>query len=113
MISKQFLITGMIWAIIGGFFSVLFRLQLGYPDQPFPWLEDFLVIGQKAEDSILEFYYALVTMHGTILGIFCINRGIERNLCKLFDPVANRRQGYGIAVSKYAFLLVLLCEHLL
>jgi cytochrome c oxidase subunit I len=31
MIAKQFLITGMIWAIIGGLFSVLFRLQLGYP----------------------------------------------------------------------------------
>ena len=40
MIAKQFLITGMIWAIIGGFFSVLFRLQLGYPDSTFPWLED-------------------------------------------------------------------------
>jgi len=29
MIAKQFLITGMIWAIIGGLMSVLFRLQLG------------------------------------------------------------------------------------
>ena len=36
MIAKQFLITGMIWAIIGGLFSVLFRLQLGYPDSTFP-----------------------------------------------------------------------------
>jgi cytochrome c oxidase subunit 1 len=40
MIAKQFLITGMIWAIIGGLFSVLFRLQLGYPDATFPFLED-------------------------------------------------------------------------
>ena len=31
MISRQFLITGMIWAIIGGFFSVLMRVQLGFP----------------------------------------------------------------------------------
>ena len=31
MIAKQFLVTGIIWAIIGGLFSVLFRLQLGYP----------------------------------------------------------------------------------
>ena len=36
MISKQFLITGIIWAIIGGLFSVLFRLQLGYPESSFP-----------------------------------------------------------------------------
>ena len=32
MIAKQFLVTGMIWAIIGGLFSVIFRLQLGYPE---------------------------------------------------------------------------------
>src|SRR4028118_392491 len=40
-IAKQFLITGIIWAIIGGLFSVLFRLQLGYPDTAFPILETF------------------------------------------------------------------------
>ena len=40
MIGKQFLITGIIWAIIGGLFSVLFRLQLGYPEMSFPFLED-------------------------------------------------------------------------
>ena len=38
MIGKQFLITGIIWAIIGGLFSVLFRLQLGYPEMTFPFL---------------------------------------------------------------------------
>ena len=32
MIGKQFLITGMFWAVMGGLMSVLFRLQLGYPD---------------------------------------------------------------------------------
>ena len=40
-IGKQFLITGIIWAIIGALFSVLFRLQLGFPDQTFPILETF------------------------------------------------------------------------
>ena len=39
MIAKQFLITGMVWAVLGGLMSVLFRLQLGYPDASFPWLE--------------------------------------------------------------------------
>ena len=37
-IAKQFLITGIVWAFIGGLFSVLFRLQLGYPDTKFPIL---------------------------------------------------------------------------
>ena len=31
-IAKQFLITGMIWAIVGGTLSSLFRLQLGWPE---------------------------------------------------------------------------------
>lgn len=35
MIAKQFLITGMVWAVLGGLMSVLFRLQLGYPDASF------------------------------------------------------------------------------
>jgi cytochrome c oxidase subunit 1 len=48
-IAKQFLITGIIWAIIGALFSVLFRLQLGYPEESFPILETFLVTGPKAD----------------------------------------------------------------
>ena len=48
-IAKQFLITGIVWAIIGGLFSVLFRLQLGYPEQSFPILETFLVTGPRAD----------------------------------------------------------------
>ena len=30
MIAKQFLITGMFWALIGAGMSVIFRLQLGF-----------------------------------------------------------------------------------
>ena len=72
MIGKQFLITGMIWAIIGGLFSVLFRLQLGYPEMSFPILED--LFGKWAAGGRItnEFYYALVTMHGTILVFFIV-----------------------------------------
>ena len=31
-IAKQFLISGIFWAIIGGALSSLFRIQLGFPD---------------------------------------------------------------------------------
>src|SRR4029079_10089947 len=70
MIAKQFLITGMVWAIIGGLFSVIFRLQLGYPESTFPWLEDFLGHWAKGGKLDPEFYYSLVTMHGTVLVLF-------------------------------------------
>jgi hypothetical protein len=33
MIAKQYLITGIIWAIIGGGMSVVFRFRLAYPDR--------------------------------------------------------------------------------
>jgi cytochrome c oxidase subunit 1 len=48
MIAKQFLVTGIIWAIIGGLFSVVFRLQLGYPKQPFHGWKTCWAIGQQA-----------------------------------------------------------------
>ena len=58
MIAKQFLITGMFWAVLGGLMSVLFRLQLGYPDATFPWLEDILGKWAKGGHITPEAYYA-------------------------------------------------------
>jgi cytochrome c oxidase subunit I len=86
-IAKQFLITGIIWAIIGGLFSVLFRLQLGYPDATFPWLEDLL--GHWAEGGKIkpEFYYALVTMHGTVLVFFVLTAGLSGTFANFLIPL--------------------------
>jgi cytochrome c oxidase subunit I len=87
MIAKQFLITGMIWAIIGGLFSVVFRLQLGYPDQTFPWLEDFFGHWAKGGRLDPEFYYALVTMHGTILVFFVLTAGLSGTFSNFLIPL--------------------------
>ncbi len=87
MIAKQFLITGMIWAIIGGLFSVIFRLQLGYPDQSFPFLEDFLGHWAKGGKLQPEFYYALVTMHGTILVFFVLTAGLSGTFANFLIPL--------------------------
>jgi cytochrome c oxidase subunit 1 len=87
MIAKQFLITGIIWAIVGGLFSVLFRLQLGYPGQSFPILET--VFGDKAAGGLIkpEFYYSLVTMHGTILVFFVLTAGLSGTFANLLIPL--------------------------
>ncbi len=87
MISKQFLITGMIWAIIGAFFSVIFRFQLGYPDKTFPFLEDILGHWGKGGRLDPEFYYALVTMHGTILVFFVLTAGLSGTFSNLLIPL--------------------------
>ncbi len=87
MIAKQFLITGIIWAIIGAFFSVLFRLQLGYPDATFPWLESILGHWAKGGRITAEAYYALVTMHGTILVFFVLTAGLSGTFSNLLIPL--------------------------
>ena len=87
MISKQYLISGIVWALIGGLFSVIFRLQLGFPEMTFPILEDFL--GKWAPGGRLdpEFYYALVTMHGTILIFFVLTAGLSGTFANLLIPL--------------------------
>ena len=87
MIAKQFLITGMVWAIIGGLFSVLFRLQLGYPESTFPWLEDFLGHWAKGGKIDPEFYYSLVTMHGTVLVFFVLTAGLSGTFSNFLIPL--------------------------
>ncbi len=87
MIAKQFLITGILWAIIGVLFSVLFRIQLAWPNETFPILETLL--GGWAEGGKLdpEFYYALVTMHGTIMVFFVLTAGLSGTFSNLLIPL--------------------------
>lgn len=87
MIAKQFLFTGIMWAIIGGLFSVIFRLQLGYPDQTFPFLEDLLGKWAKGGKLNAEFYYALVTMHGTVLVFFVLTAGLSGTFSNFLIPL--------------------------
>jgi cytochrome c oxidase subunit 1 len=87
MISKQYMVTGIIWAVIGGFFSVIFRLQLGFPDQTFPFLEDIFGHWAKGGRLDTEFYYALVTMHGTILVFFVLTAGLSGTFSNFLIPL--------------------------
>lgn len=86
-IGKQFLITGIIWAMIGAFFSVVFRLQLGFPDQSFPFLETLFGHWAKGGKLDPEFYYALITMHGTILIFFVLTAGLSGTFANLLIPL--------------------------
>ncbi|ANE53690.1 cytochrome C oxidase [Flavisolibacter tropicus] len=87
VIAKQFLITGMLWAIVGSFMSVLFRLQLAYPDQTFPILETFLGHWAKGGQIQPEFYYGLITMHGTILVFFVLTGGLSGTFANFLIPL--------------------------
>ena len=87
MIAKQFLITGIIMAVIAMILSVLFRLLLGWPDKSFPILETFL--GKWAEGGRIkpDFYLALVTIHGTMMVFFVLTAGLSGTFSNLLIPL--------------------------
>lgn len=88
VIAKQFLITGMMWALIGGILSVLFRLQLGFPDANLEWLRPILGGWITPEGKIdTEFYLALVTMHGTIMVFFVLTAGLSGTFSNFLIPL--------------------------
>ncbi|MBR2649434.1 MAG: cbb3-type cytochrome c oxidase subunit I [Sediminibacterium sp.] len=88
MIAKQFLITGMVWAVLGGLMSVLFRLQIGYPDANFPWLQDLLGKWWAEGGKITpQAYYALVTTHGTVLVFFVLTAGLSGTFANFLIPL--------------------------
>ena len=88
MIGKQFLITGIFWAIIGGGLSILFRLQLGFQDFDFAPLR-FLLGGWITSTGSLdpEFYLAMVTMHGTIMVFFVLTAGLSGTFANYLIPL--------------------------
>jgi len=87
MIAKQFLITGMVMGIIGVAMSLLFRLQLAWPDKQWPILETLL--GKWGEDGIMDpnIYLALVTIHGTIMVFFVLTAGLSGTFSNLLIPL--------------------------
>ncbi|HEY0246407.1 MAG TPA: cbb3-type cytochrome c oxidase subunit I [Mucilaginibacter sp.] len=87
MIAKQFLITGIAMAFIAMTLSILFRIQLAYPDKTFPLLATLL--GRFAPDGRLDpnFYLALVTIHGTIMVFFVLTAGLSGTFANLLIPL--------------------------
>lgn len=92
IIARQFLFTGMFWAVIGAAMSIIFRLQLGFPDESIAWLKPILgkwIVVNDAGIGTLdsEFYYALVTMHGTIIVFFVLTAGLSGTFSNLLIPL--------------------------
>jgi cytochrome c oxidase subunit I len=87
MIAKQFLITGIVMGLIGMGMSMLFRLQLAWPDQSFAILDTFL--GKWSQDGVMspDMYMALVTIHGTIMVFFVLTAGLSGTFSNLLIPL--------------------------
>ncbi|MDQ3534739.1 MAG: cbb3-type cytochrome c oxidase subunit I, partial [Bacteroidota bacterium] len=88
MIAKQYLFTGIFWAILGMALSVIFRLQLGFPGIQMEWLRP--ILGQAVTDAGTldpEYYLALVTMHGTIMVFFVLTAGLSGTFSNFLIPL--------------------------
>ncbi|MBT6704884.1 MAG: cytochrome c oxidase subunit I [Flavobacteriaceae bacterium] len=109
MISKQYLITGLFMGIIGIAMSLLFRLQLAWPDHQFTIYEIFL--GKWAENGVMDpnVYLALVTIHGTIMVFFVLTAGLSGTFSNLLIPLQigarDMASGFLNMVSYWLFFL--------
>jgi cytochrome c oxidase subunit 1 len=86
VIAKQFMLASLLFLFVGGAFALFLRWQLAYPGQPVPvigtllpsqWVDNTGAIAQ-------DFYYQLVTMHGSImifLVIIPLAVGMFGNFC--------------------------------
>ncbi|HMN33746.1 MAG TPA: cbb3-type cytochrome c oxidase subunit I, partial [Chitinophagaceae bacterium] len=87
IISKQFLITAMFWAVVGGLMSVFFRIQLGFPEDTFVILQKFLGDWAHGGKMDPEIYYGLVTIHGTVLVFFVLTGGLSGTFSNMLIPL--------------------------
>ncbi len=86
MISKQFLVTAIVMAVLAMLMSMIFRLQLGWPDSRFPFLETILGKWGKGGKLDPSFYLGLVTIHGTIMVFFVLTGGLSGTFSNLLIP---------------------------
>src|SRR5690625_5264159 len=88
IIGKQFMITGMAMAVIGILMSILFRIQIAWPEQSQAIFS--MLLGEKwAPDGVMtpDAYLGLVTMHGTIMVFFVMTAGLSGTFSNILIPL--------------------------
>jgi cytochrome c oxidase subunit 1 len=110
MIAKQYLITGILMGIIGVVISLLFRLQLAWPEQSFKIFS--IVLGDSyAPNGVMlnDRYLALVTIHGTIMVFFVLTAALSGTFSNLLIPLQlgarDMASGFLNMVSYWLFFL--------
>ena len=71
IIGIQFLISSLIWFLVGGLMAAAMRWQLAWPWTDIPILGSWLFAAQGGQISP-EYYTMLVTMHGTVMVFFVV-----------------------------------------
>ncbi|MEB3801051.1 cbb3-type cytochrome c oxidase subunit I [Flavobacterium columnare] len=118
MIAKQYLITGIIMGIIGVVMSLLFRMQIAWPEESFGIFK--MILGEKmAPGGVMrnDIYLALVTIHGTIMVFFVLTAGLSGTFSNLLIPLQigarDMASGFMNMVSYWLFFLsavIMICS---
>lgn len=118
MIAKQYLITGIVMGVIGVAMSLLFRMQLAWPEESFKIFN--ILLGDKfAPDGVManDIYLALVTIHGTIMVFFVLTAGLSGTFSNLLIPLQigarDMASGFMNMISYWLFFLsavIMLCS---
>jgi len=110
MIAKQYLITGIFMGIIGIVMSLLFRMQLAWPEESFKVFS--LLLGERfAPNGVMtnDIYLALVTIHGTIMVFFVLTAGLSGTFSNLLIPLQcgarDMASGFMNMISYWLFFL--------
>ncbi|MGQ7946322.1 cytochrome c oxidase subunit I [Flavobacterium sp. WC2509] len=110
MIAKQYLLTGIIMGVIGVSMSLLFRMQLAWPEQSFKIFN--ILLGDKfAPNGVManDIYLALVTIHGTIMVFFVLTAGLSGTFSNLLIPLQigarDMASGFMNMISYWLFFL--------
>ena len=110
MIAKQYLITGIIMGVIGVAISLLFRLQLAWPEESFTIFK--VILGESyAPGGVManDRYLALVTIHGTIMVFFVLTAALSGTFSNLLIPLQigarDMASGFMNMVSYWLFFL--------
>ncbi|MGL2987384.1 cytochrome c oxidase subunit I [Flavobacterium sp. RSSA_27] len=118
MIAKQYLITGIVMGIIGVGMSLLFRMQLAWPEESFKIFN--ILLGDKfAPEGVManDIYLALVTIHGTIMVFFVLTAGLSGTFSNLLIPLQigarDMASGFMNMISYWLFFLssvIMICS---
>ncbi|WP_281238024.1 MULTISPECIES: cytochrome c oxidase subunit I [Flavobacterium] len=110
MIAKQYLLTGIIMGIIGVGMSMLFRMQLAWPEESFKIFN--ILLGDKwAPNGVMtnDIYLSLVTIHGTIMVFFVLTAGLSGTFSNLLIPLQigarDMASGFMNMISYWLFFL--------
>jgi len=118
MIAKQYLLTGIVMGVIGVIMSLLFRMQIAWPEESFTIFK--VLLGEKfAPGGVMknDIYLALVTIHGTIMVFFVLTAGLSGTFSNLLIPLQigarDMASGFMNMVSYWMFFLsavIMICS---